>query len=562
MKKLITGAVAALALLFGFASCSGDLHDNDVQPLTIAGLVGVYGSENVYCVPMKLDSADGSEQSLTFKYSLDTKLTAVDGKEYNLTDGWGWKKQYTTPQFKIIPSTDLKDDGSPKWAVDYGWETDAKVEGDIGLYLTPGSDYQKLLKRGDAGTTSAGPSNVAIEGAIIGETYTIKVKYDASSESVSIKVAGLSSDPSAMKIVLANNTENFPATDKDGKVIPVTGDGAKPVDIQKGDKFANVKMDKSGSTYTYQFISTKTETLEFYLENDLAGKFGGINIPNTTYKVGDNDIPDTSDLELNESTTKNFSFSVLKDVEYKFIVDISKGMNKATIRYEIVDLLKDSSVNANFIYSDTYFDKKFKEGGDYIKFKAENDSLKFTVNRNSGGVFGVDDKATFNLSDDEIALKYTTDKENEKDTTKAKTIELKGFTVGKYYRLKFTRKSESCELSVKAEEVYLVDLENTKFIIAGDMNDWPSKGDVFIKTGDKYVASFVATSDSHQFAIHENENWGYKFCSGTKLELGKQAILDNGGGNASVSGLIKGKKYNMEITTGPDELNVTVIPAE
>mgnify|MGYP004567458753 CR=1 FL=1 len=40
MKKLITGAVAALALLFGFASCSGDLHDEEMpkhEPVTIDG---------------------------------------------------------------------------------------------------------------------------------------------------------------------------------------------------------------------------------------------------------------------------------------------------------------------------------------------------------------------------------------------------------------------------------------------------------------------------------------------------------------------------------------------
>lgn len=36
MKKLITSAVAALALLFGFASCSGDLHDA-VSPNAMKG---------------------------------------------------------------------------------------------------------------------------------------------------------------------------------------------------------------------------------------------------------------------------------------------------------------------------------------------------------------------------------------------------------------------------------------------------------------------------------------------------------------------------------------------
>ncbi len=45
MKKLITSAVAALALLFGFASCSGDLHDEEMpkhEPVTIDGAAWYY----------------------------------------------------------------------------------------------------------------------------------------------------------------------------------------------------------------------------------------------------------------------------------------------------------------------------------------------------------------------------------------------------------------------------------------------------------------------------------------------------------------------------------------
>lgn len=38
MKKLMTGVIAAAALLFGFASCSGDLHDNRYSPIELSGL--------------------------------------------------------------------------------------------------------------------------------------------------------------------------------------------------------------------------------------------------------------------------------------------------------------------------------------------------------------------------------------------------------------------------------------------------------------------------------------------------------------------------------------------
>ena len=33
MKKILTGVIAAAALLLGFASCSGDLHDKEVVKL-------------------------------------------------------------------------------------------------------------------------------------------------------------------------------------------------------------------------------------------------------------------------------------------------------------------------------------------------------------------------------------------------------------------------------------------------------------------------------------------------------------------------------------------------
>lgn len=51
MKKLITSAVAALALLFGFASCSGDLHDAEMpkhEPVKIDGAAWYYYDITVY----------------------------------------------------------------------------------------------------------------------------------------------------------------------------------------------------------------------------------------------------------------------------------------------------------------------------------------------------------------------------------------------------------------------------------------------------------------------------------------------------------------------------------
>ena len=44
MKKLIISAITAAALLFGFASCSGDLHDDEKNPIDLSGGYYLVGS--------------------------------------------------------------------------------------------------------------------------------------------------------------------------------------------------------------------------------------------------------------------------------------------------------------------------------------------------------------------------------------------------------------------------------------------------------------------------------------------------------------------------------------
>ncbi len=46
MKKLIMSAITAVALLFGFASCAGDLHDDIINPIDLSGGYYLTGSIN------------------------------------------------------------------------------------------------------------------------------------------------------------------------------------------------------------------------------------------------------------------------------------------------------------------------------------------------------------------------------------------------------------------------------------------------------------------------------------------------------------------------------------
>lgn len=569
MKKLITGAIAAAALLFGFASCTGPLHDNiydnEVQPLTIVGLTRDAGN---HCVAMTLDKPDGSEQSLKFKLSEDFELTAVDGKKYKIggTGSWG---NGSPNQFKIIPSANVKADGTPDWKVDYGWETDTGM-----LYIKPGADYHALLKRGDAGTTAAGPSNVAIDGAIANEEYTIKVKYDAASQSVSVKVEGNSSDPSAMIINLADNSKNFPATDKDGKEIATD----KTVDTANGDTYAKVTMEKAGTTYTYQFISKENETLKFTLKNDLAGTFGIVgDIATGTYKVGNDDVYYTTDLTLNDDTSSDLSLAVKKDYEYKLVVDTSKGANKATVRYEIVSLLKNTAIYANWKYAENFYEVAANTSGQTtIWFSATRPTLDFVVNRVAGSgdkVWGTT-PATIAVDASATSLTYTLyeDTTTNKAATKAtekvtagskpdKTVTVTGLTVGKGYFFVLSSEDSDFVLKIAVETAPLVNLASPLLGINGDMNSWDHTDFTITGTGENQVGvvEFTATAIEHRVQIAA-DGWNPQYGNGKEIAVdGDELTAIFGKSDMIISGCVVGKTYQVICKPNYGTVDVKVV---
>ena len=514
MKKLLSFFAAGLLAVgsLGVISCSGDLQDNDVQPLAVTGIAGTE------VVPMTIPSGgDGSEQYLTFRFSEDFTFKGLDGKDKALKDGWG---KLTSIQFKIVPSTELKENREPNWKVDWGGATDSG-----NIFVKPGADeYTALLMRGDPGTTAAGPSNVQIDGAVMNEEYTIRVKY--SGNKVSVKIEGVSEDPTEMKINIVGESKNFPAKDKDNKDL-------------------SYAMSKAGSSYTYQFVAKEDETLSFHLTNAMAGTLGG-NLSTTA-----------SDLAVNETTPTNMSLAVKKNVEYKITVDASKGIAKATIKYEIIKILKDASLKADYKYDDpsSAYAVTYSTG----KFKAEREEINLVVVRHDGGIFGADTTSTIKVGDEAVDMKYFP----VKDANDAKTIKIKGLKIGTVYKVVLTPDDNNCALTIKVIECPTADLANKQFIIAGTMNNWPQTDPtkVFTKNADdSYSTTFTASATSHEFAIHEENNWNLKYCSGAKVKSdGTLATLDNGGGNAEFTDLESGKTYKVTITAGPDELYVKCV---
>ena len=504
MKKIVLSTIAATALLFGITSCSGDLHENAIQPLCITGLCGTE------VVPMNLDSADGSEQSLTFKFKEDFVIKGLDGKDKALKDGWG---KLTSIQFKIVPSTELKENREPNWKVDWGGATDSG-----NIFVKPGADeYTDLLMRGDPGTTALGPSNIQIDGAVMNEEYTIRVKY--SGNKVSVKIEGLSEDPTEMKINIVGESKNFPAKDKNGKDL-------------------TYKMSKAGKVYTYQFISVAEETLKFNLSNPMYGTF---------YASSTED----GELELESAGKENLSYDVKKNVEYKITVDLSSVL-KPTIKVEIVDMLKDAKINANWIYADNSYTEKIEK--DAYQFIARREEIDFTVVRHDGSVWGQDTAASVGIDSDSVSLKFNSEK-----TETVKTVKVKNLKVGSCYKFILEKDNDAFTLSAKVILVPLADYSGSDLV--GDMGN---DGIAFTKDSDgNYYVDFTYLNSWNGWGGGDGKlvfairfvagDWGggqtkYAYFTDASLPEGYKYIENSG--NPAITGMIDGQKYRITFIPG------------
>ncbi len=506
MKKLITGAVATLALLFGFASCSGDLHDNDVLPLTIVGITADAGN---HVIPMTLDKDDGSEQSLTFTLKDGFELTARDGKKYKLSsdpkDSWRGSDPLTALHFKVIPGDAVKADGTPDWTMDF-----ASLNKEEPQYIKAGEDFQKVGKRGDA-NVSGDPKHLILDGAIEGEEYVLRAKYNAAAGTLELKLDGRKNDPAGVKFIFADDYKNFPKKDDAGKDL-------------------SYSMARAGKNYTYQFVSIADETISFDVTNDMQGNLG------------------------------SKSLTVKTNVEYKIAVDISDGISNAKISTEVVDMLKDATVNANWKYADAASAYAEKITSDSYQFFAEREEIDFTVLRHDGGVWGKHNVGTFNIDSDAVELAYST----AKDAAKATTVKVKGLNVGTCYKVVLEKNNDDFTLKAKVVTVPLADLTGKKFKGAFDgwdeANGW--KGFDFTKQSDgTWTVDFTVTKaqeDSYEFGIYGNGD--DKWCHEEEIKAdGEYHEIGYAGKNCKMSGVTSGKTYTFIVKPGYGKIEAKIV---
>lgn len=90
MKKLITGAIATAALLFGFAGCSNDLHDVENTPYTnSAGAVYIVGGISSSTMESAVKSTEAPfDTTKSYKVALDKDGKAKFTFTYSGNDSW------------------------------------------------------------------------------------------------------------------------------------------------------------------------------------------------------------------------------------------------------------------------------------------------------------------------------------------------------------------------------------------------------------------------------------------------------------------------------------------
>lgn len=271
MKKLITGAVAALALLFGFASCSGDLHDD--EPLQLPYIIGDMHGEGT-----NMTSVNGNVSSYTFTYNASWNAW-----------GGGSGKMY----FKLLKVID-------------GWKTP-------GWGSTSESENVILTVNGDAvaGKQGGGQKNFEATGLVNGKEYTITAT--TSGNDVTVALTGyVKPEPKEADLSGINATTMA----QPGSYIEIKGDAWS--DSIVGKYFFN----KSGDNYV--------AVIPFAIADDAANGWGSDHLQAWgKIGVGDNDLVAASDKQFNFADGK-LNFDATNNIDIAEIKAGTKGIITVT----------------------------------------------------------------------------------------------------------------------------------------------------------------------------------------------------------------------------------------
>lgn len=514
MKKLLSFFAAGLLAVGSLSvmSCSGDLQDNDVQPLYVVGS-GFEGATwdldkpDVKAAQATLVEADGSVQ----KFEL--KATASKAEV--------------------------------KFATARSWSNDIAGSDTKELFPIINGDSISLYSREANGLPNT--KNVVINDLTVGETYIIDINFNPISFATSIKVSGNAVVMPALTLAITGDSKNFPAKDEAGNELTYT-------------------MDRAGTEYTYQFISKADETISFHLESSTASLTYG----------GASSFP--AEGSLTAYSTAGMSIECKKDYEYKVTVKM-KSITDVTIKGEVVPLLKNAAVNADWLYDGVYWEKdattdNANDGAASIVFQYGQSAQKnvdFTVNRIKGSNTLAWGGASIAPGDDFAELTYSSE-------GKAEKVTFNNLTENNFYLLQVKNESNDFKLSTRVLDA---PVEETVYLIGGFGNSPIFKADGTTKTDESDInwgtpAHKVELTDGKATVIYTytSDGWGgqngeqnFKFLNnledkleycGGSFEAGNEAsLILAGNGNALMKKLKSGTKYKIHITSIPAYLKVT-----
>ncbi|MCR5401313.1 MAG: hypothetical protein K6E78_06915 [Treponema sp.] len=421
--------------------------------------------------------------------------------------GWGsWDKcTLEEPDGSVQKYEFIASEGAPafKLSTAGSWATD--IAGDDVKEALPvlNGDYVTLHSREAEGLPNT--QNVIINDCTVGEKYTINIKFNAITLEASVQVKGSATVMPELTLASTTPMKNFPA----GETYTFT---------------------RSGTDYTYEFISNADETVSFFIESSTAGlKYGGADLsvakaPLTVY----------DDTEMVAVVKKNN--------KYKLTVKVPT-LTTATITAEEVSMLEKASISANWKYTDNFYEVDAKSGA--VKFIADNTDFEFTVNRVSGDNKLAWGTGTLAVDGDAKELTYNAD-------GKAKPIKVTGLQKGKCYQIILTENRANFVLSAKVINMPLSDLSTADAI--GDFNgngislgSADSEGNYSVEIaysnamnawgGGNGTVNFKlrkVAGDWGKGEFNSNDVFEYKLADG---------LSNSGSGNITISGLKDGTTY-------------------
>lgn len=555
MKKLITGAVAALALLFGFASCSGDLHDSVVSNLYAEGdfCKEKVGNDNVR-LPFVMTKGSDTEQKYEFKYDA-SKMTAWGGGSGTLNfkitrDEWGWAK-------------------------DWGGKKDIAVE------LSVNSQEWLDLEGRDA--VNSNPGNIVLKDLADGNTYTLIAKYDAPSEKLSLKCVGAVTDYPILKAVITDDSEGSELTAALSKEVILTRTG----------KFYESDL----------FVPTKNGSVSYYLTNGYL-YWGADRKMSTSKPTDENKIKGEWTYDENQPTLPRKIFVSAADFAEPISKENPNPKNELVSKIQVHDtgILGKADIIGAFDdwkgSSLTYVDAttqvfEFKNASTSVEFDIREATGSWTVGRWFKGIpADTADRKKTDMANDIVAAKYGEDATavpliyySGDAGNDGKNAVITGLPYKTGYKFRVTVKildagskkiSVSCAAMDKIPaEAYEAPKYSKVYLAGANPIGWnlgatsATEAKIMAETTTckKYYYTFTAESTSLDFKVALDNSWSSAYSNNNEEDGKIKTILDSepvefgyaNAKNSKVEGLVEGHEYTIVIDASNEKPLVSVV---